>query len=203
MTALSTLHQSDLIEVQTLFAHGYTIRYIRNWLFQRAAEFGRMDMVPTEQDLLRLAALYAEDIEKVREELAKDTLQRGLARKEERISRLTQAAETIEPQVMDGTNLKATEMFRRLIKDIATEVDGLNIRIMMPDDPWALLLIDLKERAALPGTTQSTLLPTKANSTSESDQVPEKSTQSATPSSNKDTPLPTQDKESSSTNVTD
>lgn len=201
MTALQTLDQSDLIEVMTLFARGYTIRHIRKFLVGKAASLGRPDMVPTEQDLLTMASRYSDDIEKHRTELAQDALARGLARKEERITRLTWAVESVETDALTGLNLKATEMYRRLIKDIGTEVEGLNIRILMPDDPWAQLLSKLKEPDALTENTPSTSLPTKANSTLESDQAPTQSTPSVPLSSNKDTLPPTPDKELSSTTV--
>jgi len=203
MTAIQSLHKNDLINVMVLFARGYTIRYIRNYLVQLAAEYGRVDMVPTEQDLLKLAALYSDDIEKVRAELAKDTLSRGFARKEERILRLSIAAENIEPAALSGLNLKATEMYRRLIKDVAVEVEGLNIRILTPDDPWAQLLNNLKEKADSQETMPNTSLPTPPNNTLELDQVLTKSTQSMKPSPLTDTPSPTPDSEQFSMSDTD
>jgi len=145
--ALDRLHLEDLQEVIVLFARGYTMGKIRKHLMTLAAEHGRMDLVPTEMDLLKLAIRYSDDVELVRQNLARDVLTRGLARKEERILRYTEMAESLEDAAMSGMNLKASEAYRRVLRDVREEVDGLNIKILLPGDEWAQLLQGLKEKA--------------------------------------------------------
>jgi hypothetical protein len=164
------LHKDELYELIVFFARGYSIRYIRAWLTRRAAELGRPSLVPSEQQLLRLAVDYAPNIEEVREELAQDTLTRGLARKEERVRRLSEMAESIEGQAQSGANLKASEMYRRALRDIKDEMEPIAIPIILPDDKWAQLLSGLREKRELPESQRPLL------GMLESDQEEEKST---------------------------
>jgi hypothetical protein len=209
MTTLD-LQQDELLQVVEFFARGYTIRYIHNHLMRRAAERSRPDLVPEPQDLLRLAVRYADNIEQIRGELAKDALRVGLARKEERIRRLSEAAEAIEPQVISGMNLKATEGYRKLLQSIHDEVEPLKLIVITPDDPWAQLLTSLKERRDLRATGD---LPNSLTTLSTSEEAPRegKLTLSSITSSEPDTsppteqesPAPTPINEASSTSPTE
>ena len=201
MMAPLKLQRDELIQIVTWFARGYTIRYIESQLRSRAAKAGMVDQLPTEQDLLTLAVRYSNDIEQVRSDLAKDALRAGLARKEERVRRLSESAEAIEDQVMSGMNLKATETYRKILSSIHDEVEPLHLVIISPDDPWALLLTNLKKtRDSTPTPsvkTQSTLNSPKSTSTSEQDRVPTKLEPTLTTSSTKDISGPTTDNKQS------
>lgn len=199
--SLLQMRNEELLDVIELFARGYTIRFIEDKLKRRAAEKGRSDLVPTPQQLLTLAVRYADDVEAVRGELAKRTFEAGLARKEERVRRLSEAAEAIEDQVMSGINLKATETYRKILQSVHEEVEPLKLVVISPDDPWAQLLSNLKEtrdsstqgeetsdsQSSLPSTLES-----------EAGQAPPKSTRSLNTLSAPVTNTPTPNKEESS-----
>lgn len=140
------LNMDELTELMHLFARGYTVRYIRKWFNKRALSMGDPTAVPNEQQLLQFAVRYADDIDGIRQQLAEDVLRAGLAKKEERVRRLSEVAEVLEPAAMDGANLKATESYRRVLKDIRDETDPLGLTIILPDDRWAQLLTDLNEK---------------------------------------------------------
>ena len=140
------MNMDELTELMHLFARGYTVRHIRKWFNKRALEMGDPNAVPNEQQLLQFAVRYADDIDGIRQQLAEDVLRAGLAKKEERVRRLSEVAETLEPAALDGVNLKAVESYRRLLKDIRDETDPLGLTIILPDDRWHLLLTDLSEK---------------------------------------------------------
>jgi hypothetical protein len=154
------LNMDELTELMHLFARGYTVRYIRKWFNKRALQMGDPHAVPNEQQLLQFAVKYADDIDGIRSQLAEDVLRAGLAKKEERVRRLSETAENLEPAAMEGSNLKAVESYRRILKDIRDETEPLGLTIILPDDRWHQLLSDLSERqpsleATLPEPTPS------------------------------------------------
>jgi hypothetical protein len=167
------LDQEELAGIIVLFARGYTVRYIERRLIERAAEKGRPDLVPNQQQLMTLAVRYGDDIDQIREDMEKQLLTTGLARKGERVRRLSEMAENIEqvalrpPSAEAPLNLDAIEQYRKLVKDIHGEIEPLNIKFIAPDDPWALLLNRLKEERDF---SNPNLLPTSDQSTPRSDE---------------------------------
>jgi len=164
--------------VITLFARGYTIRYIRTAIQKH---FGR---VPREDELMRLALDYSDDVEQVREDLAAMALTRGLAAKEERILRLTEMAEAWEGDAIDGTPIyedvmdpttnqptgrkvmvgtikdpRAAKVYLDTIKQVKEEVEPLGLQLLVPpSDPWGKLLLELQEASQQQMSQQSTNL---------------------------------------------
>ncbi len=150
-SGLLQLDQEELAGIIILFARGYTVRHIDRVLTKRADELGRTDLVPSQQQLLTLAVRYSDDVDQIREDMERQHLTTGLARKGERVRRLSELAENIEPTAMrEATpehplNLDAMDMYRKIVKDIQGEIEPLNIKFISPDDPWALLLKRLSD----------------------------------------------------------
>jgi hypothetical protein len=123
--------------------------------------------------------LYAEDIDRAREEIRQMVLTRGVIDKHERLLRLAELAETLEPAALgEGTqavrdpktgeqyfiqntpDLKAANAYIHVLKQIQAEVEPLNIQVLLPqEDPWGNLLQRLQESASnrqIPRTADST-----------------------------------------------
>lgn len=126
-------HRAEIIK---WFAQGYTVRTI-------ALKVAMLTGISaTDQDLLRLGVCYAEDIEKVRREIAEIALVRGLARKEERVARLNELAERWEDKAKEDG--KAARTYMATLKQIQSEMEPLGIRVHLDEeDPWAKLLKEL------------------------------------------------------------
>lgn len=154
--SLQQLTPEQLATLCMLFARGYTVRTVKA---RMQTEFG-IEM--TNEALLRGGVQYAEDIEKVRKELAENAVQVGLARKEERIRRLGELAEAYEePAIKGGT--KAAGVYLKTLSQIQSETEPLGLKVAMDEeDPWMLLLKKLKP-SSLPGA----LLPDQTPQTSE------------------------------------
>lgn len=127
-------------KVIEMFARGYTVRAIK------LAITDMMGREPSDNVLMRIAVAYSSDIEQAREDIAEMALTRGLAAKEERVSRLNMLAESWETKA--ATEPKAAAVYLRTLKQIQEEIEPLNIRIRLPvGDPWGELLQQLKESA--------------------------------------------------------
>jgi hypothetical protein len=155
--AVQSLTLDERYTVMEMFAQGRTIGFIRKWFTNRAARLRDPSLAPSEQDLLYLVVKYGDDIEEYRQARARDVLSRGLARKEVRIERLANVAEVLEPQALDGINLKAADLYRKILGEIREETDPLRLRTMNPDDPWAQLLTGLNETRASDSQRQNQL----------------------------------------------
>lgn len=138
---LTTEHRAAIIK---LFAQGYTIRHIRNYIMKE------IELEPSEADLIKVAVLYSDDITLVRQELAEEALMTGLARKEERVRRMNELAEKLEEL---GDALKAPKVARTylaVLKQIQGEMEPLGITVTLPgNDPWMQLL----QKLTPPSTT--------------------------------------------------
>ena len=148
---LLQLDQEEIAGIIVLFARGYSVRYVERTLQERAAKNGDESLLPTQQDLLTLYVRYGDNIAEVRNDLEKQVLNTGLALKGERIRRLSEIAENIEPIALRPAtmeaplNLHAIEQYRKILKDVQAEIEPLNIKFIAPDDPWAVLLNRLRE----------------------------------------------------------
>jgi len=133
------LTDADRIELIDLFAKGYTVRRIREHLTEK------LGGSPTDQQLMQLATLYADDIDGYRRQLSKDTLSRGLAIKSERIRRLAELAETWETKAQLET--KSAGVYLSALKQIQSETDAIGFTGVLPeDDKWGQLLLSLRDK---------------------------------------------------------
>jgi len=147
--SLTNLPDEVLLAVIDLFARGYTIRFIRNELTKALARV--RSEPPSEQELMQLAVMYADDIDKYRLELAQTTLRLSLARGEQRLSRLNLLAEQWEASAQD--NPKAAAVYLRTMEALRREAQDAGIKPMITqDDPWMQILSQLRPKS-LPGPT--------------------------------------------------
>lgn len=149
-------------------ARGYTLRRIHHLALQ-----DHWPVLPTIRVLINLrnAAKDPELAARVlseRDSSEGAVLTFGLARKAERIRRMSQLAERIEDKLgIDSPEAEYEEHQQRPIpeklaklyldvqKQIQSETETLGIKLKInPDDEWLVLLRDLKDRTALPGPTQ-------------------------------------------------
>jgi hypothetical protein len=147
---LSRMTDEFAMFVIELFARGYTVRTIRRKIQEK------MQMDPTEKDLLRLAILYAEDIEKYKKELAEMVFTSGLGIASERLSRLSELAESWEDKATKDP--KAAQVYLKTLETIQREVAPLNLVVQIPStDPWFQILSKLRgqSRQLSPPTTTS------------------------------------------------
>jgi ribonucleotide reductase alpha subunit len=124
-----------------LFARGYTLRAIKKKvLLEYEKEL-------TDTELLRYMDRYAPDIMAYQEQADQITLTTGLAKKEERVARLSELAEELEDDALKG-NPKLAPIYLRTLKQIQEEMEPLGINVSLPpNDPWRILLENLREVA--------------------------------------------------------
>lgn len=148
--------------------------------------------MPREDELMRLALNYSDDIDQAREDLAALALTRGLAVKEERLLRYTELAESWEDAAVDGVPIivkvddplnpgtsipieigrqldpKAAKVYQDTLKAIKEEVEPLGLALIVPpSDPWGQLLTKLSQQAEASNQGQ----PTSEQSTSPQSQL--------------------------------
>lgn len=100
--------------------------------------------VPTIQTLLQMSVEHGLEIEEMRREIARRVLNIGLARKEERIMRLTELAESLEDS--SGGSPKSTALYLHTLEAIRKETENIGIRTEIPEtDDWRMLLTKLAE----------------------------------------------------------
>lgn len=154
-----------------LLAHGYTTRAV-NFRLQDAG----LEPYP-EADLVSLRQQHAPEIDDLREREEIETRGRGLARRHERIRRLTLVAEKLEQTIKididpsipspdtsksGAVPLKALAEYRRTLSAIRDEADPLGIaEALDPNDTWVLLitrLTKLRSDPQLPSNLKSATL---------------------------------------------
>jgi hypothetical protein len=119
-----------------LFARGYTARTIGKFMLEEFA------VVIADSTILQGAVLYADDIETYRKEIGKLAVNTGLARKEERLRRLSELAESWEEPAKENT--KAAGVYLKTLDQIKEETDPLgHIVPVDKDDTWLQLLQQL------------------------------------------------------------
>lgn len=135
--SLRRLNQDQRFKLVELFARGYTARYIRERLLEDAG------IELSDAEVLQGAVLYAEDVTRYRKEINTATMQVGLARKEERVRRLGELAESYEEPAK--SNPKAASVYLKTIHQIAEEVEPLKLHVEIDvEDPWFKLLTSLR-----------------------------------------------------------
>lgn len=143
-----------------MFARGYTVRHVKQYLMLE------LQCEPSDDLLMRIAVEYSDDIEAAREQLAEMVFARGLATKPERLTRLTELAESWEARAQ--AEPKAASVYLKTLDQIRAEVEPLGWLLSSPkSDPWGQLLGELRDSARTSGRTVGTTGP---------DQAPSKST---------------------------
>jgi len=98
---------------------------------------------------------YSGKLKKISERQEERVLMQGLALKAERVQRLGEYVEALEPKAMLLPSKDGQE-YRRGIQQIKEEVEGLGLDITFhPADAWARLLMDIKRHAEAAGGTTS------------------------------------------------
>jgi len=138
-----------------LLAAGYTTRAIRRKMIKEGFE-------PYEEvELIQMRQRYAPEISDLQESHAIDVFDRGLARRSERVRRLTILAERLEDELeeQDLVPLKVSKEYRATLAQIGAETDPLGLSSPVdPKDPWVILiskLFKIGEAQQLPSSTQS------------------------------------------------
>ena len=103
--------------------------------------------VPDIKTLLRIAIDYGQQIEDMRKEIARRVINVGLARREERMLRLTELVEELEPSI--GESPRAAMIYVKALEQLRRESEALGIRSEVPeDDVWHSLLTKLSRQNA-------------------------------------------------------
>jgi uncharacterized protein YjaZ len=134
---LAQLTDDQRLLMIMLFARGYTVRRIQLVLAQEHVEMSA-------QELLLGAVQYAPDVEQVQRQLAESAFKRGLAKKDERVRRLSELAEKWEDKA--GVEAKAAGVYLRTLDQLKEETVGIGQTVPLDeDDPWAKLLKQLRK----------------------------------------------------------
>ena len=157
-----------MLELATLYARGYTARYIGMKLKQ---DF-QVD-VP-EAYIVKAAFELKDQIHTLRVQAAEDVLSRGVARREERVIRLNELAESWEERAQ--TETKAAGVYLKVLGQVAEETSEWSMsEYAMRNDPWANLLRNLREKGPQ--------VQLEKNLISSSNDLESESPQNSTPSS--------------------
>ena len=153
----SKFTDNQLEQLITWVAHGRTLRWIQSCATK---EDYAWKMLPTLKCILALhnSPDYSQRLLARRQEGDTPVLRFGLARREERIKRLTGLAERYEAilQVDDEgkpldspINLKIAVEYRKVIAELRTETEPLHVKMTVTeDDPWMELLQKLAQSKA-------------------------------------------------------
>jgi hypothetical protein len=137
---LRELNDDQLYNILTLFACGYTARYISVHMVK---QYG---VVLSDMELLKGGVLFAAKVEEIRKELAKKTLSTGLSRKEERLRRMGTLAEAYEEGALAG-NIKSANVYLKTLAQIHDEVEPLRLILEYEkEDPWYQLMDQVKRQ---------------------------------------------------------
>jgi len=148
VATLESLNKDERFRLMELFARGYTARTIGKLMLKD------FQVMISDQILLQGAVLYADDIEEYRKELGKVAINTGLARKEERVRRLGELAESWEESAQSST--KAAGVYLKTLGQIQEETEPLGLVVPVDkDDPWKQLL----QQIASSQRTSETSLP--------------------------------------------
>lgn len=134
---MSALKDQALLDFLALTVRGFTLRRIK----QKMEKKGHSVKGIPDSVLIQIQLSHGAEVNAQREELDRSTLEDyGLARKMERIRRLCEAAEAVEPLI--GGSPKWSGEYRRFLAQIQAELEPLGIEVS-PSDKWADLLMRL------------------------------------------------------------
>lgn len=162
-------------------SRGYTLRRI-----QGAAVRAGWPIIPSAKAVILARAEYVRtgELQAARENEGQSVLSFGLARQEERVRRLTQIAERLEPYVgidqdelaedvintpkAAPPNLKMVTAYQKILEQIQSETSDLGLKVSVtPDDQWMTLLTGLR-RPRLPAPNENQSTPSSDSSAPES-----------------------------------
>ena len=133
-----TLDQRE--QVIFWFAEGHTARYVKQQMLLT------YDIELPDQEILKLAIAYADDITAVKDELLETTFQLGLIDKGLRIRKLSELADSWEAPA--HSNAKAAAVYLKTLEQIQREAEPLGISIdvrLLKNDPWYKLYQRLQQ----------------------------------------------------------